>query len=63
MLAALTQGAGGSATIAPYPWMKEQAWTQEKRDAQAARLEAALEHERRAIDEIAEALAVAGLAE
>ena len=59
---ALTQGIDCPTLIAPYPWMKDQTWTQERRREQAARLEAALNHERTAIDEIEKALTTEGVA-
>lgn len=56
VLVRLTEGAECPTLIAPYPWMKDQPWSDEKRAAQAERLQKALQHERAAVVEIAKAL-------
>ncbi|MBN1593591.1 MAG: hypothetical protein JW941_10155 [Candidatus Coatesbacteria bacterium] len=47
--------------LAPYPWMEDIKWDNEKRAEQAERLKKALPHERKAIDHIAVALKEEGL--
>jgi hypothetical protein len=63
VLAALMQGVDCPTRIAPYPWMEDQAWTQDRRNDQADRLRAALEHEETAIADLDRALGAAGVTE
>lgn len=56
VVARLTEGVEYSTLVAPYPWMEDQPWTDEKRAAQSERLRKALAHEREAVGEIEKAL-------